>query len=331
MQFRGLNRSLLGILVVVSLSVTQGCQHRASQTNDKSQGNSLITPKPSPGLTPEQAAQVLARVGDKAITLGDYASALERMDRFERLRYQSPERKKQLLDEIIAVELLADEARRRGLDHEMDTELRLDQALRDEVLRELRSSAPTPESLPEPEVRSYYDAHRDEFREPERRRIAEIVVTRAEDARHLVEALRNATAIEWGQMVRRHSTGRKDNGVAIPLELEGDLGIVSAPGQGAGNEPHLPEPLLQAAFAIDKIGATYSEPVVVQGQYHIIRLTSRISARQRTFAEAERSIRVKLVQQRLAANQGQLMDELRKKIPVTVNQTLLATIKSPPK
>lgn len=331
MQFRGLNRERLGILLLVVLSTTLGCRRKTGPSGEKlEQSNAIKANSPAPGLTPEQASQVLARVGDKPITLGDYAAALARMDRFERLRYQSPERRKQLLDEIIAVELLADEARRRGLDREPDTQLRLDQALRDEVLRDLRDSAPTPESLPEPEVRNYYDAHKEEFREPERRRIAEIVMVREQEARRLIEVVRNASATDWGQAVRKHSTGRKDSTAALPLELEGDIGIVSAPGQVAGNEPQLAEPLLRAAFSIEKIGGVYGEPVLAEGQYHILRLTSRTPARQRTFAEAQRSIRVKLVQQRVATNQQQLIDDLRKKIPVSMNQTLLATIKSTP-
>ena len=44
-------------------------------------------------LSPEQAAQVLAKVGTSTITLGDYVAALEHMDQFDRLRYQSPERR----------------------------------------------------------------------------------------------------------------------------------------------------------------------------------------------------------------------------------------------
>jgi hypothetical protein len=323
MLVRGLNRLLPGFLGLVSLFAISGCQHKAAPSHEKLE----IAPKPAQGLTQEQAAQVLARVGDKSITLGDYAAALERMDRFERLRYQSPERRKQLLDEIIAVELLADEAKRRGLDREPETQLRLDQALRDEVLRQLRSSAPTPEMLPEPEVRGYYDAHRDEFSEPERRRAAEIVVAQASEARRLLEVARHATPVEWGQMVRKHSLGRKESNVVVPLELEGDLGIVSLPGQGGGNEPRLPEALVRAAFAIDKIGDVFSEPIQIEGQYHIVRLISRMSARQRTFAEAERSIRVKMVQIRMSASQQQLLDELRKKHPVSVNQSLLATVK----
>src|SRR5687767_12286216 len=67
---------------------------------------------PPAGLTPEQAAQVVARVGERTITLGDFAAVLERMNQFDRLRYESKERRRELLQELIDVELLAAEARR---------------------------------------------------------------------------------------------------------------------------------------------------------------------------------------------------------------------------
>jgi peptidyl-prolyl cis-trans isomerase C len=324
MHYPGLRPLLLGL--VLGAAVAASCQRRSGKVETKPGEVSTLKPRANPSLSPEQSAQVLARVGGRPITVGDYAAALERMDRFERLRYQSPERRKQLLDEIIAVELLADEAKRQGLDREMDTQLRLDQALRDEVLRDLRARAPTPEAIPDREVRDYYDGHREEFSEPERRRIAEIAVAREDEARRLLEAARKASAQEWGQLVRKYSIGRKDS--AVPLELEGDLGIVSAPGQGSSSEPTVPQAVVQAAFAIEKVGDVHGEPVRVQNQFHIIRLTNRVAARQRTFAEAERSIRVKLVQARVEASQQQLIDELRKKIPDSVNESLLARIKS---
>src|SRR5580692_6323338 len=73
-------------------------------------------------LTPEQAAQVLARVGDRTITLGDFEAALEHMDQFDRMRYQAPERRKELLAEMIDVMLLADEAREKGYDRDPVTQ-----------------------------------------------------------------------------------------------------------------------------------------------------------------------------------------------------------------
>ena len=62
----------------------------------------LAQTMPRLALSPEQATRTLAKVGDRVITLGDFAATLERMDQFDRLRYQTKERRKELLDEIIA-------------------------------------------------------------------------------------------------------------------------------------------------------------------------------------------------------------------------------------
>ena len=87
----------LALVAAASLCVA-GCKHPAED-------------KPTPadaapaaaGLTPEQAAQVLARVREHTITLGDYAAALEHLSRFDRMRYQAPERRRELLEEMVEV------------------------------------------------------------------------------------------------------------------------------------------------------------------------------------------------------------------------------------
>src|SRR5262249_17504775 len=66
-------------------------------------------PRPPRGVPPDLAGRVLARVGDRTITLGDYVAVLDGMDRIERARYQTPDRREQLLKEIVDVELLARE------------------------------------------------------------------------------------------------------------------------------------------------------------------------------------------------------------------------------
>jgi peptidyl-prolyl cis-trans isomerase C len=89
--------ALLGLL-------TLGCEKKPS---GGTQASASAIAAPPAGLTPELAARVLAKVGNHEITLGEYAATLERMDQFQRLRYQSPERRKQLLDELVDLELLA--------------------------------------------------------------------------------------------------------------------------------------------------------------------------------------------------------------------------------
>ena len=106
-------------------------------------------------------SQILARVGDRAITLGDYVAALNHLDEFDRLRYAAPERRKDFLDEMIDVMLLADEAREKGYDKEPLAQQELREILRDAMLKKAREGSPVPNAIPEGEVRAYYEAHGD--------------------------------------------------------------------------------------------------------------------------------------------------------------------------
>src|SRR5450432_1075209 len=193
---RTLDLRLCPLLFVAALSVT------ACHESHKSSAAPSESASAEPGkLTPELAKQVLAKVGDREITLGEYAETLERMDPFERLRYQSADRRKQLLNEIIQVQLLADEAKRRGLDKQPETQERLRQMLKDELLRDLRKSVPAPNDIPEAEVHAYFDAHHDEFKEPERRRVSHVVVASETQAKSALQKALGASASDWGKLV----------------------------------------------------------------------------------------------------------------------------------
>jgi len=281
-------------------------------------------------LTPELAAQVLAKVGDREITLGDYAATLDRMDPFERARYQSADRRKQLLNEIIQVQLLADEAKRRGLDQQPETQERLRQMLRDELLRDVRSHVLGPSDIPEADVHAYFDAHHDEFKEPERRRVAHVVVASEAQAKSLLAKAQNASAADWGKLVADNSLDKplKTTG-PLPVELAGDLGIVGPPGHPRGANPRVPEALRAAVFKIDKVGGVLGEVVADGGKFHVVRMTGRTDARDRSFADAERTIRVALVQERIRASEQQLEKDLRQRYPVTVDDQALAQVKVP--
>jgi peptidyl-prolyl cis-trans isomerase C len=308
------------------VAITSAC-HEKQKTSAPPSESGHTTPG---GLTPELAKQVLAKVGDREITLGEYAETLERMDPFERLRYQSPDRRKQLLNEIIQVELLAEEAKRRGLDKQPETEERLRQMLKDELLADLRRSLPGPSDIPDADVHAYFDAHHDEFREPERRRVSHVVVASETQAKSVLQTALSASASQWGRLVSDVSLDKppKSSGPA-PVELAGDLGIVGPPGHPRGANPRVPEALRAAVFEIDKVGGVFDHVVPDGGKFHIVRMTSRSEARDRSFQDAERSIRVAIVQQRIRAREEQLEQELKQRYPVTIDDAALAQAKVP--
>ncbi|MFO0586750.1 MAG: peptidylprolyl isomerase [Polyangiaceae bacterium] len=287
--------------------------------------------EPVGGLTPEQAGKVVAKVGDKTITLGDFARTLDRMDPFDRLRFQTKERRRELLSEMIDVELLAQEARRRGLDKKPEVEDALRQLYRDALLQKMRDSLPPPAGLTAEEVKAYYDANADRYTEPERRRVSAIVVANKADADKVLKlAAKVKTAQEWGELFQKNSiTAPKAKGANDPVDLAGDLGIVGPPDDPKGGNLKVPDAVRKVAFQLQNKEQIADAAVEAEGKFYIVRLSGITAGHKRTLQEADRSIRVAILQQRLADMEKKLDEELRAKFPVQVDEKALADIKLP--
>lgn len=319
-----MSRLAVPLLLVALLPF--GCNSKSLEERAKEINAATLGPG---NLTKEDSAKVLAKVGDRVITLGDYAAALERMNEFDRMRYQAPEKRRELLNEMIDFELLALEAKRRGLDKSPEVEESTRQILRDALLQEARQGAPSLAEIPVAEVRAYYEAHRSDYREPERRRVSAIVLKDKAEAEKLLPEARKATAAEWGKLALKHLEGPKPPPTS-PVETVGDLGIVSAPDDPRGDNPNVPAEIRAALFEIKgQIGTVLDRVVPAQGRFFLIKMAGRTAPHERSFAEAERSIRGKLMQQKLEARERDLEEELKKKFPLVIDEAALAQVQVP--
>lgn len=313
---------LVAWLGVLGLLSAVGCK-KSTPSNEQASGAPAI-----PSLTraaPELMDRVLAKVGDQVITLGDYANVLDRMDRFERMRYQTPERRKALLEELINTELLAREAERRGLDKQPETQAYVNQLLADEVRRRLRGTLPEPEELPADEVREYYAAHRDELATPERRRIALLSVASKTHGEKLLAELRDdASLSRWNQLSLAHHVVPAHTG-ALPTAVLGDEGFVTAEGDTAESE-RLSAAVRKAAFEIAEAGVV---PKLVEddGLFHLVRVTTIVAAHVPTLEEADTIIRSRLIDQRLSQKEAELHKLLENEAPVEVNEAVISRLK----
>jgi len=286
-----------------------------------------VTTTAAARLTPEQAQKPIAEVAGDTITLGDFAAALEHMNSFDRLRYGSPERRKELLDEMITVKLLATEAVAKGYDKDPLAQQELRAVLRDAMLAEARKGAPAPADLPENEVRAYFEAHRADYKDPERRRLSLLAAASDAQGREALAAAKKAkTAADWGFVVRAKSIDPAARS-STPIDLAGDVGIVSPPGDPRGENGRVPEEVRVAAFAIAKVGDVADEVIASGGKFYVVRLTQKLAAHERSFEEAERTIRVKLAQEKLRAEEDALLADLRKNVKVEIDEAALATVK----
>ncbi len=309
--------ALVGLLAACS-----SCKSGGSAGGDA--GASAQAPA---GLTPEQAKQVLARVGDRTITLGDFASALEHMDQFDRMRYQAPERRKELLDEMIDVMLLADEARAHGYDKDPATEQELREILRDAYLKKVRQGVPQPKDIPDAEVKAYFDAHKANFHDPERRRLSVLVLPSRAAAEAALASARGTTPSQWGELVRGKSIDPSGK-ANVPVDLAGDLGFVSPPGDPRGANARVPDEVRAAAFESPAASAGDVVPhvVAVGPRFYVVRITSKTDPHDRTLADVENTIRVKLAQQKAHEKEEASIDALRQQFPVKIDETALGQV-----
>jgi peptidyl-prolyl cis-trans isomerase C len=311
----------VGAGAVALLTACSSCKSGTSA------GDGGEVPQAPAGLTEAQAKQVLARVGDRTITLGDFASAIEHMDQFDRMRYQAPERRKELLNEMIDVMLLADEARARGYDKDPATEQELREILRDAYLKKVREGLPQPRDISDTEVHAYFDAHKADFHDPERRRLSVVVLPSRTAAEAVLATAQGASPSQWGELVRGKSIdpSAKAN---VPVDLAGDVGFVSPPGDPRGANSRVPDDVRAAAFESPGAnpGDVVSHVVAVGNRFYVVRIASKTDPHDRSFADVENTIRVKLAQQKAHEQEEASIDELRKQFQVKVDETALGQV-----
>jgi peptidyl-prolyl cis-trans isomerase C len=311
-------------LLLIFAAACDGCDDGAIDASHLDAG------APPGGLTHEQAKQVVAKVGDRTITLGDFAATLERMNQFDRLRYQTKERRRELLQELIDLELLAEEARRRGLDKKPEVQEAIRQTLEEAYLAKARLALPTAAEIPAAEVKAYYDANADKFTEPERRRAAAIVMIDREAAEAVLEKAKKGDGEAWGKLYHEHSIDRpKERNPRAPADLAGDLGIVGPVGNARYASDRVPEAVQKALFELTAVGDVHGELIEHDGKLYILRLSGMSKGHTRSLEEADRVIRQALLEKRQEELETKLLDDLRKRYPVEIDEEALKAVEIP--
>jgi peptidyl-prolyl cis-trans isomerase C len=270
---------------------------------------------PKNGLSEAQANEVLAKVGDRTITVGEFADRLASQSPYLRARFESPERRKEFLDNLVRFELLVYEAKRRGYADKPEIlrarrNAMIQQLVKKEVDEPLKESEITDE-----EVKAVYDGNPEEFDRPAEVRASHIFVEdRALAAKILAEAKQTDLA-GFRKLAREQSEDQntKNDG--------GDLQFFRADAEGGP-----PAAVRDAAFSLKKVGEVYPDLIEEGGGYHIVMLTGKRAALKRTYEQAKRAIRHKLTREKKDAAMAALTERLRKEIEVQVDYDALKSI-----
>ena len=142
---------------------------------------------------PEDLAEVLAKIDDVIITVGEFQERINKQSPYVRARYTSLERKKEFLDNLVRFEVLAKEAQRRGLDKDAEVVRTMKQVMIQKLLKD-EFDKQRVEDITDDECKKYYDAHPEQYNKPEEVRVSSILVKDAATAQEGDERSRASRA-----------------------------------------------------------------------------------------------------------------------------------------
>lgn len=274
------------------------------------------------GLSPEDARKVLAKVDGTTISLGEFADRINQQSPYLRARYNSPERRREFLDNLIRFELLAQEAERRGYGNDAEVQRTLKQVMIQRLMKQDFEDKVKVESISDEDMRKYYDEHRDEYHKPEQVRASVILVKDRAKAERLLREIQ----AKAGDARFFRQTAQEQSEDAETKSRGGDLRYFSRPAERRPDEPTVPAEVANAAFELQNVGDVAGTLVKAGGSNYIVKLTGKRKALDRTFDEVRRTIQNRLWRERRQAEIEHFVDELRKQANVRVHDDVLGQV-----
>ncbi len=268
-------------------------------------GTNKVSPPLAEGFRlddPGRAPLTVLTVGDFSYTNADFAR-FARMTLGDSGEGLTAEAAGRLFEDFIERKLIVGAAAERGFslsDEEKSRSIEVFRANRDGTEPEGPAASVSPEDflesvlvekyltdqvrdigVGEEEIADYYEAHTDEFLQPERFQVSQILLSAEGKAGQVLDRLRNAGEREFREAARTESEGPE-------AEKDGLMGVFSL-GQ-------LPLDLEKVIFALDE--GRISRVVQSAYGYHIFRLDKKLESRLIPVDEAATLIRAKLLEQK---------------------------------
>ena len=305
-------------LVVVSVVGLSGCEKLPWSANQQSQSAATTSAvSPAAATSPAAPAQVKVSVAPDDVIAMVNGQPISKMDvelRIQDLkalitslgREWKPLNSQQLsalLDELVNNELVMQDASSRGLDRSEETQQRLEYLKRSFYTQEwLRWNRDKLQDSDE-EVQQYYDANKQGFRQPERRKLRQIVVASEAEAKQalsklLSESVDFATVAQQISTAPTAASGGMINEWVMKANEKRFLYPSDADAAAAGIIS-LDESLEAAAFAIDKENGLSNYVKGTDGKFHVFQLAKKEDSRQRMLSEVRDGIKNFLLSQKL--------------------------------
>lgn len=335
----------MGMLCALTLA-TAGCDKPArplpqgpGATTDKLEAKIDNVPKvaesaKNSSLTAEQRAIVVAKIGDRTITLGELEARLEAEPTAVRSQFASVQKRKEYLTKLVQFEVLVAEAQRQGLDKDPEVLEAARQAMVRKYLVEEGKDEVDPAAISAADVQAYYAANPAVFHKPETVELSHMLFADKAQADKVKAELEKGAegntprlVALWNDYVVRLS---EDKATAPYLGALGSVSKQAPPGATQAElerRAQIPQALIDAAFSVDPFVVG---PVVQSDRgFHVWMTTSRSPAVDKSLAEADESIRARIAKRERDLKRAKLIDDLKAKAKVSVDDDAVRLIAQP--
>jgi peptidyl-prolyl cis-trans isomerase C len=293
----------LGSIILLSLVLMAALPVLAQAAPDKPQ-----TPA-APAAADDHGKDVLAKMGDRVITVGDIEDELAKIPPQFLSHFNDPVRKQQYIQSIVDRMVFAEEAKAKGFMERKDVKEKIDSYVERILYSEYLKTLTDGLTVTDEEVAKYFETNKASFMAPERIKAKHILVKTEEEAVNIKTELDKGA--DWDELAKKYSTDKSN------ASRGGDLGYFS--------RGRMVKEFDEVAFNLEvgKIGG----PVKTQFGYHLIKVEDKKPAEQQTLEQVDKQVRTKL----LGVKREQKMDESRKslteKYHLTVNWDKVSEIK----
>jgi peptidyl-prolyl cis-trans isomerase C len=163
----------------------------------------------------------------------------------------------------------------------------------------------------EEELRAYYEAHQNEFEEPEQVHAEQIVVKQMDEARRILGQIRAGK--KFSEMAQKYS-------LSADAKVGGDLGFFK--------HGDMPPEFDEVAF---KLGVgQISDIVATEYGFHIFRVLEKRPAKKKELAQIRDDVERQLLKQKRETAQREFVEGLKKKAQISVNEPVLQAVTGKP-
>ncbi len=273
----------------------------------------------------QKSGPVVAKVGGETITAAELKRRLDETSPFLRARYNTLERKKEFLENLIRNELLAQEAQRQGLDKSPAVKEQMKRAMIQELIKKQLDERLSGTDIAEEELKKFYQAHVDDFVKPERARVFHILLP-AKDAKEKAAARKTAAALlkdieareKKGEVNAFQTVAMKESKDQLSAPMGGDLRFLSKGELAKAYNQQLADAAFELKNPGDKAG-----PVETPAGVELVKLQIKTTALNRSFDESKESIRGRMARERRSREYDEWMKKLRESAKVSISEAEL--------